>query len=199
MIDISKISNEKPYVKFKSLYENALSAGQPIVEAICISSFDEENREPDSRFVNLKYIINDEWIFFSNYLGPKAKQFDTCKSISAVFFWHQTNTQVRLKAKINKSKKEFSDLHFKKRETSKNILAITSSQSEKTNSYEDFKKKYEEASKKIKDAHKRPSYWGGYSFKPYYFEFWQGHDVRLNKREVYTLQENGWEKHFLQP
>ena len=51
----------------------------------------------------------------------------------------------------------------------------------------------------IKDAHKRPSYWGGYSFKPYYFEFWQGHDVRLNKREVYTLQENGWEKHFLQP
>ena len=34
----------------------------------------------------------------------------------------------------------------------------------------------------------RPSNWGGYSFKPYYFEFWEGHKSRLNKRNVYGEQ-----------
>ena len=30
---------------------------------------------PDSRFVNLKYVINDEWIFFSNYESPRRNNF----------------------------------------------------------------------------------------------------------------------------
>ena len=34
---------------------------------------------------------------------------------------------------------------------------------------------------------KRPDFWGGYSFIPYYFEFWEGHKNRLNKRRVFDL------------
>ena len=93
MIKISNISNKSPYIKFKCLYKEALAAEQSNIEAICISSFDMKKKS-NSRFVNLKYIIDDEWIFFSNYSGPKAKEFDCCPNISAVFFWHKTNTKL---------------------------------------------------------------------------------------------------------
>ena len=45
----------------------------------------------------------------------------------------------------------------------------------------------------------RPSYWGGYSFKPYYFEFWEGHASRINKREVFNMNGNSWKYCILQP
>ncbi len=199
MINISNISNQLPYLKFEKLYKEALAAQQPNIEAICISSFDVKNNESNSRFVNLKYIIDDEWIFFSNYLGPKAREFDYCSNISALFFWHQTNTQIRVKAKIYKSPNEFSDNHFKLRDKGKNILAISSEQSKEIDSYEDFIDVYEQASKEISDTQKRPNCWGGYSFRPYYFEFWQGHNQRINKREAYIFKEDGWKKIFLQP
>ena len=35
------------------------------------------------------------------------------------------------------------------------------------------------------DLKKCPEYWGGFSFTPYYFEFWEGHKSRINKREVF--------------
>ena len=199
MINISDISNQKPYLKFKKLYKEALTAQQPNIEAICISSFDNKNKESNSRFVNLKYIIDDEWIFFSNYIGPKSKEFNYCPNISAVFFWHQTNTQIRIKAKIQKSPKEFSDNHFENRDKGKNILAISSEQSKEIDSYDDFIDVYEQASKKILNTQKRPNHWGGYSFRPYYFEFWQGHSQRINKREAYILEEDSWKNIFLQP
>ena len=44
-----------------------------------------------------------------------------------------------------------------------------------------------------------PEYWGGYSFIPYYFEFWEGHKSRINKREVYEIKDNKWINYFLQP
>ena len=49
------------------------------------------------------------------------------------------------------------------------------------------------------DLKKCPDYWGGYSFTPYYFEFWEGHESRLNKREVYEKSDDSWKHLILQP
>ena len=32
-----------------------------------------------------------------------------------------------------------------------------------------------------KNRQKRPDFWGGYSFKPYYFEFWKGMKIDSTK------------------
>ena len=37
------------------------------------------------------------------------------------------------------------------------------------------------------------------SFIPYYFEFWQGHENRLNKRHVFEQIDNEWVERLLQP
>ena len=57
-------------------------------------------------------------------------------------------------------------------------------QSEVISSYEAVLKNYDETFKKS-DLTLCPEYWGGFSFIPYYFEFWEGHESRLNKRLVY--------------
>lgn len=199
MIDITHISEDLPYKKFKDLYLKALEHGQRNIEAIAINSFDPEVNEPDARFVNLKFINNNEWIFFSNYSSPKADQFKRCNNISALFFWSQINTQIRIKAKICKTNPHFSDNYFKKRDKYKNLLAISSEQSKKILSYEHFVAKYDQSINNISDTQNRPDYWGGYSFTPFYFEFWQGHEKRLNKRVAYSFENNKWNKFILQP
>ena len=199
MIDLSSMSKEAPYVRFSSEYNEASILDQPNIEAVCISSFDVKKSEPDSRFVNLKNITDNEWIFFTNYNSPKAKQFESIDNISASFFWHKTNCQIRIKAVIKKTSPKYSDDYFKSRHRSKNLLAIASDQSNAISSYEDFLSKYENIKERDIDLSLRPDYWGGYTFTPYYFEFWKGHESRLNKREIFTITDNVWTSSFLQP
>ena len=63
MIVFKNLSNELPYIHFKKIYDNALLAGQQDIEAIAISSFNNIDKEVDSRYVNLKFVDESEFIF----------------------------------------------------------------------------------------------------------------------------------------
>lgn len=198
MIKIENLNNEKPYIKYKKLYDLAKSNNQNQIERILIASFNHKLNEVNARYVNLKYIANDEWIFFSNYKSNKAKDFSSHNQITAVSYWSSIDVQIRMKAVITKSCTKFSDNHFASRSDKKNALAISSQQSRPVNSYEDVKNEYTSILNS-ENLYKRPSYWGGYSFTPYYFEFWKGHKSRINKREIYKLVGDEWMKSFLSP
>ncbi len=199
MIKFMNLSEERPYKEFKELYNKAIDKKQSAIEAVSISSYNNELNEVESRFVNLKYIFKDEWIFFSNYNSAKSKSFKLHPQISAVFYWKKINTQVRIKAKIYKTSEEFSDKHFASRSAEKNALAISSNQSRPIDSFDDIRAKYLETLDNKNLLQTRPSYWGGYSFKPYSFEFWTGHDFRLNKRSLYQKNKENWDYYLLEP
>lgn len=198
MIEFINISDELPYKIFKNRYEDAVSANQSIVEAVCISSYSSSNKEVNARFVNLKFVNEKEFIFFSNYDSPKSEDFKSHNQITALFHWSSTNVQIRMKAKINKTSREFNLKYFSDRDEKKNALAISSNQSKPISSYEKVSENYNKSlnNDNLKDC---PEYWGGYSFVPYYFEFWEGHESRLNKREVYEMINDGWNQYILQP
>ena len=198
MIEFSNINKTEPYRKFINFYEKASLAKQETIEAISISSYNTDTLEVDSRYVNLKFIQNNEWIFFSNYNSPKAKAFSKHNQISALFYWNKINVQIRMRANIKQTKKSISDLHFLSRDDKKNAIAISSNQSKPINSYEDIKKNYLK-SLEGDNLRKCPEYWGGFSFIPYYFEFWEGHESRINKREIFDKIDGAWNKSFLQP
>lgn len=200
MINIKKISNSEPFLLMRNMYEKALNNNQKNIEAILIASFDKNKDEVDARYVNLKSIVDDELFFFSNYKSPKSRQFDSHNQITAIFYWSSINVQIRMKAKIKKASKSLSDQYFKNRAKSKNALAISSNQSEKIDLYESVKNKYEKVLKE-NSLIKRPDYWGGFSFRPYYIEFWTGSENRLNKREVFekTATTTKWIKYYLEP
>ena len=198
MITFKKQSGDPPYLKFRKEYDSALSADQKIIEAISVSSLCKFNSIVDSRYVNLKIVDDKDFIFFSNYDSPKSKQFMSHNQVCVTIFWNTTNVQIRMRSNIKKTSKEFNDKYFSSRSPKKNALAISSNQSNKIDSYQSVQKRYKET-ERSDDLNKCPEYWGGFVFRPYYFEFWKGHDSRLNKRKVYELQNQKWIEYFLQP
>ena len=198
MIQFNNLNKKMPYQLFKEKYDEALNAGQKGIEAISISSYNNKLNEVDSRFVNLKLIINEEFIFFSNYNSPKATSFNSHNQITALLYWPTINVQIRVKAKIKKTLNEFNQRYFYDRSEEKNALAISSNQSKPIKSYSQVIENYNK-SLKNDDLKKCPKFWGGYSFTPYYFEFWEGHESRLNKREVYERSGDSWTRLILQP
>ena len=199
MIKFLNLSSEKPYLHFKSSYQAALDSGQKGIEAISVSSFNKTSNEVEARYVNLKYIDGNEWIFFSNYNSPKSQQFKSHNQVSVLIYWASTNTQIRMKAKISKTSAEFSDQHFQGRTKEKNALAISSNQSQTIDSFDEVSKNFYNTLENMTTETNRPNFWGGYSFTPYYFEFWQGHENRLNKRLVFEKQDKEWIEQILQP
>jgi pyridoxamine 5'-phosphate oxidase len=198
MIQFNNLNQEIPYQLLKEKYDEAVDGGQKGIEAISISSYSKEISEVDSRYVNLKFIINNEFIFFSNYDSPKASSFTSHNQIAALLYWPSINVQIRMQAKIKKTSNEFNQKYFFDRSKEKNALAISSNQSKPIDSYNQVKENYNK-SLKNDDLKKCPEFWGGYSFTPYYFEFWEGHESRLNKREAYEKSDDSWKHLILQP
>ena len=198
MIKFNNLNKEIPYNLLKEKYNEALNAGQKGIEAIAIASYNKEIGEVDSRYVNLKFISNDEFIFFSNYESPKALSFNSHNQIAALLYWPSINVQIRIKAKIKRTPDEFNQKYFFDRSKKKNALAISSNQSKLIESYSQVKENYKK-SLESDNLKKCPEYWGGYSFTPYYFEFWEGHESRINKREVFDMIDGAWKQSFLQP
>lgn len=198
MIRFNNLNQAKPYLLFKSNYDDALNAGQKPIEAITISSYNIKSHEVDSRNVNLKFINNEEFIFFSNYESPKAISFNSHNQIAALVYWPIINVQIRMKAKIKKTSNEYNQKYFSSRLEEKNALAISSNQSKSINSYEQVKKNFTQ-SLKNDNLKKCPTYWGGFSFTPYEIEFWEGDKFRLNKRNLYKKNKDEWNHSILQP
>ena len=198
MINFINISNQKPFKRFRELYLSASQHNQKNIEAALISSYDTQKKEVNSRFVNIKIIDKDNFIFFTNYNSTKATEFSSHDQISATFFWPKINIQIRIKAKIKKTSKSFNDKYFFSRSPEKNALAISSMQSKEIASFSRVKENYLMIKNK-KDLLKCPEYWGGYSFLPYEIEFWEGHKFRLNKRDIYKKDKTSWNHSILEP
>ena len=198
MIKFINLNQQNPYQLFKEKHDEAINAGQKNIEAISISSFNSEVDEVDSRYVNLKFIMNDEFIFFSNYNSPKAIAFNSHGQISALLFWSSINIQIRIKAKIKRTSEKFNQEYFFNRSKEKNALAISSNQSNPISSFKNVKQNYD-FSLENHDLKKCPKYWGGFSFVPYEIEFWEGNKHRLNKRNLFKKKEDGWDNFILEP
>ena len=102
------------------------------------------------------------------------------------------------KAVIEKTSQSFNTDYFRNRSIEKNALAISSDQSATIESFDIVKNNYNKCLAN-EDLKKCPDHWGGFSFTPYYFEFWKGDKNRLNEREAFTLLNNEWLKSILQP
>jgi len=198
MIHFNNLNQGTPYQLLKEKYDEAVDTNQKAIEAIAISSYNKELNEIDSRYVNLKFIEDDEFIFFSNYNSPKASGFNSHNQIAALLYWPSINVQIRMKAKIKKTSNEYNQKYFFHRSEEKNALAISSNQSKIIDSFDAVQENFKK-SLKNEDLKKCPKYWGGYSFTPYEIEFWEGNEFRLNKRNLYRKDNASWNHFILEP
>jgi len=180
-----------PMLMFKKWYQAAHENNCASPHAMSISTVS-ENRQPSSRTVYMKEILEEGFIFYTNYNSKKGQNLALNPKIAALFFWDCNEQQIRIEGEVEKIPSELSDDYFASRPRVSQIGAWASEQSSQIVSRKSLEDRVLFFEKKFPTIVPRPPYWGGYLIKPTYFEFWQGRLGRLHDRVCYTLESDKW-------
>ena len=155
----------------------------------------------NSRMVLLKAYDEHGLVFFTNYNSAKANEIEENANVSALFYWPDTNREVRFKGIARKTDPEYNQKYFESRPVKSQLAAYYSEQSREMS--EEEQKQYIDKVENATDEGFTADIegkWGGYLIAPSSIEFWQGHNSRMHDRVLYTLQgKDQWEKKLLYP
>lgn len=198
-LNIDDIQND-PMIFFKNWFDQA-NETQAIEEAnaMTLSTLGLDDF-PKSRIVLLKALIEEGFVFYTNYQSEKGTSIAHHSKVGLAFFWPPLERQVIIKGEAVKLTNEASDVYFQSRPKGSQIGAIVSDQSKVISDRSIMEAKLEAL--EIEYAEKdvpRPEHWGGYVVKPQCIEFWQGRPNRLHDRIRYQLQGNFWNIERLAP
>jgi pyridoxamine-phosphate oxidase len=182
----------QPILLLENWLQEAFDAKVPEPTAMNLSTATIDGK-PSSRIVLLKEITPEGLSFFTNYISKKGIHFQVNPYAALTFFWPQLERQVRMEGKVEKMSDKDSDEYFASRPFESQLAASLSLQSQPVESREILDKKFKELSQKFSGKKiPRPEFWGGYHFKPYSVEFWQGRSNRMHDRIHYELTSNDW-------
>jgi len=181
-----------PLQQFKVWFDEALGAEVLEPNAMNLSTITPNGR-PTSRIVLLKGIEENEFVFYTNYQSRKGMEMEKNPYVCLNFFWAELERQVRIEGTVSKVSAATSDEYFNSRPRGSRIGAHVSPQSEIISSRSVLEEKAKELFTEFEGKEViRPNHWGGYSVKPYLFEFWQGRESRLHDRVLYEEIDGQW-------
>ena len=181
-----------PMEQFQIWYVQAKEAMIPEPDAAVIASINEEEY-PSSRFVLVRKVDGDGFVFFTNYRSDKATSFSLSPKVSLTFGWLPLHRQVRVHGLVEVAKDEESDDYFSQRPRGHQIGAWASPQGQVISDRKTLEGRYREISERFGDGPiPRPEHWGGYRIRPTMIEFWQGRPDRLHDRLRYSWSNDRW-------
>jgi len=189
---------DDPLVLFEQWQQDASAAGlaDPTGAVVATVQPDGSIRQ---RFVLLKGVSADGFVFFTNYNSDKAAALAQNDRSSMLFPWNELDRQVSVSGKVEKIAESESDAYFAARPRASQIAAWTSEQSQPIASRGALEAQYQATLERFDGSDvPRPRHWGGFRLVPERIEFWQGGEDRLHDRFVYQYT-NGWSRSRLQP
>lgn len=191
--------NKDPFQQLALWLKDAVSGNTPDPTAMILSTIDPDGN-PESRVVLLKELTSEGLVFFTNYNSKKGQQISENQHVSVVFFWAETERQVRIKGIAEKISEKDSEAYFLSRPLESQLGAWASPQSQIIESRQVLDDNYTHYQKYSQDHElKKPPHWGGFLIRPEYFEFWQGRSNRLHDRIEYCISDQSWIIHRLAP
>ena len=189
---------DDPMVLFEQWQRDASVAGLADPTGVVVATV-----QPDGsirqRFVLLKGVSEDGFVFFTNYNSDKAAALAQNDRSSMLFPWNELDRQVSVSGKVEKIAESESDAYFAARPRASQIAAWTSEQSQPIASRGALEAQYQATLERFDGSDvPRPRHWGGFRLVPERIEFWQGGEDRLHDRFVYQYT-NGWSRSRLQP
>ena len=189
---------DDPLVLFEQWQKEANAAGLADPTGVVVATV-----QPDGsirqRFVLLKGVSEDGFVFFTNYNSDKAAALAQNDRSSMLFPWNELDRQVSVSGKVEKIAESESDAYFAARPRASQIAAWTSQQSQPIASRGALEAQYQATLERFDGSDvPRPPHWGGFRLVPERIEFWQGGEDRLHDRFVYQYT-NGWIRSRLQP
>lgn len=154
------------------------------------------NNRPSSRVVLLKEFGGDGFVFYTNTNSRKGLELAENPWASMLFWWPDSERQVRIEGCIAPISAAQSDAYFATRPRESQLSAWSSPQSSEI----DAPVSLDLAKQKFKDDPiPRPCSWGGYRLVAERFEFWQGQANRLHDRVLFKRIDNAWRRSRLAP
>jgi pyridoxamine 5'-phosphate oxidase len=189
-----------PIIQFKIWLNEAIKAEVHEPTGMCFASVD-SNGQPSTRMLLLKDIIEEKFIFYTNYRSQKSKELADNPKCAMNFFWPELERQVNISGFARKVDPAISDDYFRTRPYKSQVGAWVSPQSEPIPSRNFIKLEFAKYAARFMGREvPRPPHWGGYGLEPFMISFWQGRPNRLHDRVKYTLIEDGiWEKKRIAP
>jgi pyridoxamine 5'-phosphate oxidase len=180
-----------PYELFSTWFDEAVKNNELESNALCLSTVSSSGI-PSSRIVYLKELVEESFVFYTNYTSQKGEELALNPIASMLFFWPKLQRQVRITGSVSKISEENSDAYFASRPRESQLGAWASYQSEILADRNDLFSRITNLEKQFKDSVPRPPHWGGYALMPSELEFWQGQPSRLHDRLVYIKTSDSW-------
>jgi pyridoxamine 5'-phosphate oxidase len=187
-----------PFVAFESWFNVAVSSGELEANAMVISTVN-EFMKPSARVVYLKGLLDQQFVFYTNYLSHKGKDLNQNPNASLLFFWPGLERQIRIEGTVIKISETESDAYFASRPRESQLGAWASHQSEPLVGMDEITQRYRILDEQFQGDIPRPPHWGGMALRPTYLEFWQGKPSRLHERVCFKLTEDAWQISRLNP
>jgi pyridoxamine 5'-phosphate oxidase len=187
-----------PIAHFSTLYQQA-ATNLPEPDAMVLSTVDPDGR-PSGRYVLLKKVDAQGFVFFTNLGSRKARALDANRLGALTFYW-PPETQVRVEGTVEPVAPGEADAYFATRPREFQIGAWASSQSDPLDSRLALEARVGEAAAKFAAgaAVTRPPFWSGYRLVPDRIEFWTRDPHRLHDRVLYERRDGAWTRSFLFP
>ncbi len=178
-----------PFLQFTKWFEEAKKYDLLEPNAMTLSTVDEDG-QPSSRTVLLKYFDETGFVFFTNHGSKKAGDIQVNPKVAVLFPWLALQRQVRISGVAEKVSFLEASKYFASRPRGSQLGAWVSDQSQVVSSRQLLQDKFKQLKDRFlgKDV-PMPKIWGGYRIIPNRFEFWQGGENRIHDRLQYNLQE----------
>ena len=189
-----------PFDQYAVWFDEAVNSQLLDPYAMCLSTVNKQGK-PSSRIVYMRDIINNSFVFYTNYNSQKAEDLANNPFAALNIHWSELDRQIRIEGSVEKVNPEISDAYFEARPKESKIGAWASKQSDLIESRDELIAKVDFFSDKFKntDDIPRPEFWGGYQLIPNRIEFWQGRPSRLHDRIVFVKEKDNWMLKRLNP
>ena len=190
---------ETPFLKFEDWLSEAEEKEDFYPDAFTLSTVGTDG-QPSARTVLLKLREFEKFTFFTNYKSQKSIELFANNKVHMLFYWKNTEKQIRISGSAEKASKEVSDAYWETRALDSQINSALSNQSSEVPSDFEYKKNFDALKEKYPTAVPRPDHWGGIEITPDYFEFWEEGEYRWHKRQTFTRNISGlWNTQILFP
>jgi pyridoxamine 5'-phosphate oxidase len=192
--------NNSPIAIFKQLYDQELKKTSVRIPSACCLSTIGDDGFPNSRFVSLKDIFNNDFIITGTLTSRKGIEIESSEKVSLTFWWAETEKQIRVQGNAFRISKQLADKYFSERNRDSQIVSVASMQGQELFNKEELTLKYNEI--ELTNYNKeidRPENWGGFRIEPIRIEFLEFKPTRFHERTLYELINQEWKTKKVQP
>ena len=191
---------QDPITRFREWHREAsASEAGSRPDAMCLSTV-EGDGTPHARFVDLKEVRDDGFVFGTNYTSPKSAHIEANPRVALTFWWGHVKRQVRVAGRATRITEGDAEALFRRRRREAQLVSWAFEPSEVLPGDTSPGDLLDAVHERFGSGEvPRPPHWGGYVVAPDRIEFLDFEDSRAHRRVLYERHHGEWTASELQP